>query len=1451
MDKRVLTNNWSVKADPFYAMHKRTGYSLENICKLSPAEAVEAVFGTEVARAIAPDGEIAGLGLLQKTLFSAWCYMYLRQANGSIRLPISFGEEFYLLGDQTMSSAITTAGYLLRNVGISLEGDQVCKDAWKSFTQILGAGDARRENIGALAEAHGVSIVAAKHAIVSACISQLTEKKVFTYPSCERLIREVVGEVNANLVYLDPNWIRFGDFLATAQDVAVVLDFLSTVTKEIEVKADGDGDGFRFWISGTEFHCTNNDGIFHVERNRRLQGMLLVNASTGKHNSVPVSAEDVSLVNSYGTFLYALLYGAPAYLAKKVPAWDEFVNKILIKGEEYPLTAEDEVGPADGDRKFYERYVTVTRPAPTELPFQFIKLDDSVLVAHNQTIFMTTGVSATSEVRPRLPKNSSVDRTVLETFNLVRMPNGRFIDGRRSCIQLRHTTNPRKYAEQMFLYLAGTDNLSAAEHYARKSVDVPADVDIWEYLGQNLVVGLSSKLAKLIKRTAMDAAVVAQLVDGKGRGFKRFGQPKESENCWLVESVVSAHAIWPAGMACYWGAEPEMIVDHTESHQLPYSGKVDETTLIQVYTNYVNEVILEDGWYKATFSRPIPIDKGGLVGYVNITTNGVQYPFAVTTRIAEAQLVAIEWQKRRGYGDLSTVFVKVRTITVESEIKGRNNVKAMLTRYDRRCLALNEDISARAIFFKDTNKWLDLIAQITDVAACTAIQNQDAEGLELIRSANAAAGVNHCEYLEWSPVLSVVGVYQPLINWFEEKFGRAVWFKWEDPTGEWTTVLRLMYTKHDSPNEAERGEPIDGWQFVSRDKVADQLPENASNVLALADGPETDIHTNIILIYQVGGVEYFVQRAFSFAGTSDTGPVWQPVKAELSSVRAAVGKTPLMSGVARSIELADPEYTTRLTADGLDGVKRAATIVRMAKGNANGPNTIVLGTPDAKSILCTDELRDLVMNPLTQRNLVSHLAEKFEDVTFIAPTPSGKFSLHLPTIATQDGSNNLSSSVTMAGLTAQLMSRAILGEDFTSEVFCAIARSLNGAIRNLARSEALAKAPAYCRTGVIAKCKSIPGIGIGEVWVRMSERSNSVYQTMRSVYGPDVDGRKVMLSRAPMTTPAIMKVRVINPRHSMADCIEPDSVYLSPMGQMLNGGDFDGDGVTLTDASDSSLPVTNLNDIINNVVARTGSDQLNPGASYWGDYFEILSTKAVASKRAVGKKNLSLLNSKDRKALPTMLEGSSTMFEEAINWSHRVFLTSDLYLSMVWSLETDLVKKFPSWKPAAFTRNKSLVLLLAELYEIPLGGLDWGAYDAIMKRLVPIIRDLRTSYNGAQVEEFARDLADAGIRHSAQDIFKAALQAAECRKFSQDKVPSIASAIHGTTPEGFLTAAAEIAALISKGDFSHEVPLHRKMADEVKEWLEKHDADGVLRKKSTVLTQIQNYLEVMKPAFEG
>jgi hypothetical protein len=347
-----------------------------------------------------------------------------------------------------------------------------------------------------------------------------------------------------------------------------------------------------------------------------------------------------------------------------------------------------------------------------------------------------------------------------------------------------------------------------------------------------------------------------------------------------------------------------------------------------------------------------------------------------------------------------------------------------------------------------------------------------------------------------------------------------------------------------------------------------------------------------------------------------------------------------------------------------------------------------------------------------------------------------------------------------------------------------------------------------------------------------------------------VDNRKVLMSRAPMTTPSVMRVRVIKDNDPFADMIEADTCYISPLANVRDAGDCDGDNRTFCDAEDSNLELTTVSDVINNVVERTGSDQLVPGGAYWGDHYNVPSAKAIAKKRGLGLKNLSLDNGKYRKSLPGMLEGSTLMFQEAVGWVHLLFLTSDLYLNLVWSLEKDLQEVFAGWKPVEFSKNHSLILILAEIYEVPLGGLSWDAYDVIFDYLIPLVKgglDI-TMLTPEQMVSAEEKLNAADMNGSCgADIFAAATMVANCREISKSgELPELFD-----TPEAFLRLTAELAVLISKGKLNLKTKPHRAMVDMFQQWIATFDSDLFFVNKNITLMQVQEFVTTVAVAMNG
>jgi hypothetical protein len=1175
----ALNQSWYEAADPFAEMGYRTGYATEDVFALSFEQRVEAVWGEEIASLlIKPANErkkpddvlrVGGVSHIEVRLFSIWCALALRQEK-KIVCPVLPGEQFLIpsLGENSLFD-VPGAEF------IKVLGKEVPRYEVKYGTlnyemwQKLGVSSGKECNsrIKELCGLYKVSFKALKQALLGLVYAeQNPEVKTLVLAGIEPVLNSLFT-LPDNLVFVN-NWCRSFDFHATHEDVYHVCKELEKVLgKDPSIRVVDAEDTFTIVLDNEHEFIITTEGVWQKSRMRRFNNMLLINTLTGKSQDTRVDGNDMQLINSFGSFIWGLLNQGCNHL--KQNTMSQF-NKWFVGGEVLPMVAKDEVGAGDADRTHYEQYVTIEREAPSELPFALYSLP--AMGKSEQRLKL---VYSNSEIKVRkesdIPSFNWVDQAALRTFNLVRMPRGMFIDARRSCVQLQHIDPQLQhqylrlvYADLRGVYENAEIATSAREEYKLQGM---SDTQVIKYLCEYLTVSCSSKLNKLIKRTAMDSALVGLIKDGESRGFIRYGQPDISVNNWVVEACVTTRAIFPAGVAGYWGEHPVMVVEHTQSIQPNVPTPKDlKSAVVCDFGVHANEPTLNNGWWEISMKNQIPVNKGSIVGRVPYKVGEDQYFYYLTNQVEAAKLVSIRWKTVKAFGNSSTLKVQFVVTTDESQLKGRNNVKAMISRYFPECIHnnLNEEaLLARSVFFADTNKWLDLLMQHVDVAACTATKNQDSEGLELIRKANQATGLDTDQYLEWSPVLALLGTYKPLINWFDNKFGKAVWFRHNDGVaGDWVNVLRQMYVCQP-----------EGWQLLTDDQVNNLLPGvipiSAKDVKVVIDGDINDKKNNILVFYILDGEHYFVQRAWSYVGTNDTGPVWQPVKGELGSVRSIVGQTPMMAGTVRNMEQSDPDFAQKLIKD-TTLPEKVAAFRNMLDGitiDVEGEELpiIELGSDKSKQLLQTEELKQFLNNPENQQWVLEELAILFGNVMFLVK--SKNYTINLAAVYSQD-SNKATMEDTMSANITNMFVQFINGVNIDTPLMLNLQSRIFWALKDLCDSDGFAKAPVQCRMGTQAKTIALPGIPASHIYVRYSERFNSVFQNMKRTYGygtKDLEGKKVAISRAPLVSPGFALIHVIYDNDERwADVVEEDTVYFSSITAIADRGDNDGDNRTFT-----------------------------------------------------------------------------------------------------------------------------------------------------------------------------------------------------------------------------------------------------------------------------------------------
>jgi hypothetical protein len=1161
----ALNQSWYEAADPFRQMGYRTGYATEDVFALSFEQRIEAAFGEEIASLLIkpanerkkPEDVLRKSGShVEKALFSIWCALALRQ-NHKIVSPINAGDKVAIVGLSDDYTPVFAGMQFIKSFGRLQNNISYGKLYNQLFALLGGTKESSNQVINDLAKQFNLCPDAVKQAFLSYfyCIENPDVKAITS--DAMRSALETIIEVPENLVFVSSHWARTFDFEATNADVWYVCKELESVLGKNPVIKVIDSEGeFTVLLDNEHEFLVTPEGVWQKSRGRRFNNILLLDKLGWTDGESRVPAEEMVLLNGFGSFLWAIINMSSKYLVN-TNEMGQFV-KCLVSGKDIPLVAKDEVGAGDADRVQFEKYVTVERDCYNDLPFQLIPMtfgEPALKLCYNTPTKLFEADT----------KRQRRDQAALRTFNLVRMPAGMFIDGRRSCVQLQHIHPQLKTAFIKLVYqdLFGISEDSAIAASAREQYKLDlTDEQVIKYLEEYLVIATSSKLAKLIKRTAMDSALVGHVKDGESRGFIRYGQEDISINNWVVEACVSAHAIFPAGVAVYWDESPTLVVDHTQGIQPNVPTPKDlKSAVVCDFANHANEPVLNNGWWEIVMRQHVPVNKDAIIGRVPYKVGEDTYYHYLINKVESAKLVSIRWKLVKAFGNSSTLKIQFVVTTDESQLKGRNNIKAMISRYYPECIhnSLNENaLLARSIFFADTNKWLDLLMQHVDVAACTIVKNQDPEGLELIRQANQGTGLDTDQYLEWSPVLALLGVYKPIINWFDDKFGKAVWFRHNDGiSGDWVNVLRQMYSIE--PN---------GWKLLKNEEVSNFLPTNAVKEVAVSDGDITNDKTNILIFYIQNGEHFFIQRAWSYVGTDATGPVWQPVKAEVSSVRAIIGKTPMMAGAVRTLERSDPEFAHKLVTDRTLSHK-ASVFAAMLVGKTFSYKgvelpVVELGSDESKAMLRTEELQQVVNDPDAQAGLLKELAKRFNKVMFFIK--SKQYSINLAAVYKQDSNESGAGDETMSAMVQNLFVKFINGVEIDNPLMQNLAARIMGALKSLCEGEGFIKSVVQCRMSAQTKTIALPGIPADTTFVRHSEQFDSLYQTMvRTFKCKNLEGKKVAISRAPLTFPSFNKLHVIYDNDMQwADIIEEYAAYISPITAIADRGDNDGDNRSFT-----------------------------------------------------------------------------------------------------------------------------------------------------------------------------------------------------------------------------------------------------------------------------------------------
>ena len=1253
-------------------------------------------------------------------------------------------------------------------------------------------------------------------------------------------------------------------------------------------------------------------GVFEGSRHRRFTGALLVNDMTSADvitDTVP--REDIHLLSSYNVFITWLLRFGTKFIADggaglATKQFGLFFDKYLVNEEvtACPLTSIDEQGAPDGDRQELEftsaKVRTIKDTDGCWFPFTLEPNYDGSNYFYRLATVDTADLTA--NIANPYKVAEFVDGQAFFKYNLVRMvTNGSFVDGRMSVLRMKDVPEEHR----SFVIQQAERFYGNIYDWAAKNNVGFSDKDLMAYLGKNLTLALSSKQTKFNKRATMDKAVIAKVLNGESRGSINWGQMDESFNNICVPACVSMSLIGAAGNAYYWEEDGELdlgtaLVQKRVKNN-PEILPVVINRQIKFSTSGQYELGYDAGWTVLTFKDYV-VGKGTEIIEFPYTEGVGEYGYAILSQFEGAVVSEVRFRLANNAGKRQGLNVETTYINHESAFKARNYIKAVMVPYQRSILhnGLNgEEFYARALFPSDTIKSADLVKAHFDLIAATYNKNRNhphcARGYAMLREANNAVGCCNYTPAVWSPVAAWGGLYEDLLAQFDADFGRAMWSTWREETPEWTLILKKLMV-------SDNGTYRKGWNLVDFNTLTEftfmHPGIDMDTVRCYADGDVSNPKTNIVVIGQGNsGVHFFAQRGWAWVGTQDC-PVYQPIKCEVSTVTENVGYSSVMMGVVRNVarRCAKTARTLTILGDRRQQLSAALHLMGQAKSAKGYARVPVLDqmyvSPHAAPLLHTAELRELVLDPSNKGRVLGLLAERltkpFFYFNFVNPAGGQThFTLNLAAIVAQDANTDFASEDSLSALVEQLFIALILaGEEAVDPRVILLISRVYGKLAKLVNNEGLNKAGAFAARSLGARAAGIPGIPCGEVWIPMSNDPRSVYRKWINGFKhihKDLDcgeGCLVLTYRAPMTEPIFQRVVIIaanDPRHKMLSAY---TLNMNPIVNNIHGGDYDGDTYQMSPAvfweagsfHEANIATTTVQDVIRVVLLRTGSDQFvddsgNAGGSYYADHNEIKLKKVGPSS-----KNLMLMDT----VAFNLTRATECQFK-IVGQIHRVVLLSDLYVNLQKDLKSfGVLAKDYARKPHPVDAHEkimqsgyreleinnafeldNLIMSLYEIYEVPLGGYDAAAFEAI-STILGVAQSGEVEVGN--LSALANQMAEAGMNASlAMPVVEMAMTVCAIndyprRTYYSRQLKNIwhkfdaPSMMEGL--DQFLLATAMMSYRISKGDFipavaGDEVNSAYKMADDWIKFVLKEENKAILDNldNSTVLLPLKRFIK--------
>jgi len=1032
----------------------------------------------------------------------------------------------------------------------------------------------------------------------------------------------------SNIYYFGDQGIVYFDWFAEMEDsifVSTLLKYASMKGRDKFVNILEYEDEDKVEVYFEENYITiQEDGVYD-NRGRRFMNLLLADR---RAEEVVASEDDLVLINSHQSYIMTLVNSLWYLLSIKtsghirtepIAQWFRHFSNLI------PMDSEEESGALNvGLRGEYNRVATQAYVWNGLMPF----------AVKGKATLEGLGESHNNIESGQLVKFSNLKhqlaKATLSKYNLVQVHKGNMSFMDASWVALKGSDLPTEIARELITYVVtkiygkslrdGLMELYFSDASDSEKLVAESCKDdenkLLELFLQYGIFPLSTKVAKITKRITLAMPSSAEPIDGVMRAFFRLGSLSGADVGHRYTAGVFPHLINSPGVMwqlcarlkpfivkknndvnieCFIEDSKQWIFSHTDGVESNKGGRWSYS-----YRHLEDKCTTDGNHYDIThsgkfFKKDDPI---------------VEIPYKAGDKICYKVIAAEEdcWVKEINWWDLEIGGEKVLTLRilwedVQFNAKLRQTFKALVSRpssalwsatkpeliYNELNAKLDNILGKQLpsnvdiITTGDSDKSKDLLMGLLDIAAETEVANGRGNQIAPL---NKILGIDRTDIFLYHEVLALAGKYDKFMGNFIDRYGRPVWFYNRDSKDAMLRAVREMYKNR-----------ADGGSWVERD--IDWLHKNCPETVGFDFGADlsdlTIVTSNMskdkkltpydeVFVFGKSNFvtkeglelpEFIWQRSFGFIGTDDD-QVYINAKVELCSVDQSVSTSPLMSAVARCVNVGIGsikgnyktakslmEVSTKEAADHLKAVKSMVNNYILTDKDGNSFDEINLfedGQISEAALDILEQVDDLYDRAQKgDRQLIHDIAKVSETTVFYI---TEDVYLYLPAILRQ--SRNTEARQSLTGTVADLFNYAINGVE-SRKISLAI-RGIVGSLKNLVKSKNLLKAVFMGRKSSQTKAVGVWGIPLtsyvvikysAAFWEYVDAAVDNGIINNRKEWRKLV-GKRLFLSRAPLPFPTCLEFCPVNYDHPYACLINNSQAGVNPLVAYISGGDFDG-----------------------------------------------------------------------------------------------------------------------------------------------------------------------------------------------------------------------------------------------------------------------------------------------------